>query len=104
MQDEAKKICPRAALSKVLKRLGADAEFKFGDDAAQEQIARLAEDMLERAIEFGALTASTRQSGWYEVRWPPVLELSRAGLRCAAALGAAYEPRAWAVLVHHARV
>jgi hypothetical protein len=67
VQDERKKICPKSALQKVLKRLGVQDEFKFADDFAEEQMVCIAEDMLERSIEFGALMASIRQSGWYEV-------------------------------------
>jgi hypothetical protein len=67
VQDERKKICPKAALQKVLRRLGVQDEFKFADDDAEAQIVYIAEDMIERSIEFGALKASIRQSGWYEV-------------------------------------
>jgi hypothetical protein len=67
VQDDKKRICPKGALDKVLLRLGAAEEFKFVDDRTQLQITRIAEDMLERSIEFGALMASSREANWYEV-------------------------------------
>jgi hypothetical protein len=68
LQDDKKMICPKSALDKVLKRLGGEAEFAFVGDKAKQHLARIAEDMLERSIEFGALMAASQGSGWMQVR------------------------------------
>lgn len=65
VQDERKKILPRAGIQMVLKRLGVADEFKLSEEV-ESAIMLLAETMLDQTMEFGCLMASRRQSKWLE--------------------------------------
>jgi hypothetical protein len=67
VQDDTKRICPTAALDKVLERLGCSEECMF-DDETKRQLTWLAEDMVERTVEFGALAAMSQGSSWLQAR------------------------------------
>ena len=71
VQDDKSRICPTAALDKVLRRLGAASQFAFADEETRLALARLGEDMVERALDFGAHMSRQRDSLWFEVRPPP---------------------------------